>query len=495
MVILEWYGKKKRKDVILVNQDANLFRVTDIYTPIGIDSDKEDNWKNLLICGENESILKLLLKYFAKKISLIYIDPPFATGEDFNLKVQIGENGKIFNNIAYKDKWSEGLDSYLDFLFERLLLMKKFLTNDGSIYVHLDWHISHYIKIMMDEIFGNENFRNEIIWAYPAASVKTRRFFIRSYDTILFYSNSDDYIFNDDPKIYQEFSDRVKNALKEDEKGIYYYRGGSHNGKKLSRKVYIEKTGIFPRDVWTDIPYVRANTLEYQGFSTQKPERLLKRIILASSNENDIIADFFCGSGTTLAVAEKLGRRWIGCDSNKHAIHMTRKRILSLSNSNDILNWKKKYKKDPKSFKILAVGKSNKAFSIPLGFLKKTMNEKKNLSITDAPDLIVQIHQNDNSIEVELIDYIIPFKSLLSKKVKENLHSFSDFIDYWAIDFNYQNNRFTHMWSSYRTPKNRELSLKSNFYQYKKLGTYDIRIKSIDIFGIELEKSYKVNII
>ena len=125
------------------------------------------------------------------------------------------------DKIAYTDKWREGIDSYLNFLYERLVLMKELLAENGSIYVHLDWHISHYIKLIMDEIFGYENFRNELIWAYPAASVKTRRFFIRSYDTILFYTKSNDYIFNDNPKIYQEFSDRVKNALKKDDKGNY----------------------------------------------------------------------------------------------------------------------------------------------------------------------------------------------------------------------------------------------------------------------------------
>ena len=129
---------------------------------------------------------------------------------------------------------------------------------------------------------------------------------MRSYDIILFYTKSDEYVFNDDPNIYMEYSNRVKNALKKDDKGTYYYRGGSHDGKKLSQKVYIDSNGVFPRDVWTDIPYIRANTAEYQGFSTQKPERLLKRIILASTKEKDLIADFFCGSGTTLAVAEQL---------------------------------------------------------------------------------------------------------------------------------------------------------------------------------------------
>ena len=168
--------------------ETSPFYIHDIYSSNRFSFKLVDEWKNLLIWGENKAILKSLLKTFKNRINLIYIDPPFATGGEFNLKIQIGENRNYLDKIAYTDKWREGVDSYLNFLYERLVLMKELLAENGSIYVHLDWHISHYIKLIMDEIFGCENFRNEIIWAYPAASVKTRRFFIRSYDTILFYS-------------------------------------------------------------------------------------------------------------------------------------------------------------------------------------------------------------------------------------------------------------------------------------------------------------------
>ncbi|MFX1313777.1 MAG: DNA methyltransferase, partial [Promethearchaeota archaeon] len=424
-----------------------------------------------------------------EKITLIYIDPPFGTGGDYNLKIPIGENNAIINDLAYDDKWKEGLDSYLDFMYNRLKVMKKLLSPKGSIYIHLDWHVSHYIKIIMDDIFGPENFRNEIIWAYPAASARTRRFFMKSFDAILFYTKSEDYIFNDDPKIYMEYSDRVKKALKKDEQGIFYYRGGSHNGKKLSRKVYISNTGIFPRDVWNDIPYVRANTSEYQGFSTQKPERLLKRIILACTNEKDIVADFFCGSGTTLAVAEKLGRCWIGCDSNGHAIHMARKRILSIKNSRDMMNWKNKYNKDPHSFKILSCEKNDKKTTIPDIFLQENIQNKIEFEITEKPDFEIKINKNNNKISVELLNYIIPFKSVISEKIKENIKLFSDWIDFWAIDFDTQNDSFRTSWFSYKTPKNRNFSLKSDIYHYSEPGTYNISVKTIDIFGIETIKS------
>lgn len=492
MVNLKWKGKKDSKEILSKRFATTPFHILDNYQPKDFDIKSEERWQNLLCWGENRAIINSLLDTLENKISLIYIDPPFATGGDFNLKIQIGEDGKYIDDIAYKDKWKEGLDSYLTFLYERLVKMKRLLAHNGSIYVHLDWHISHYVKLILDEIFGIENFRNEIIWAYPAASVKTRHFFIRSYDTILFYSKSNDYVFNNDPNIYMEYSNRVKNALKKDEQGTFYYRGGSHNGKKLSRKVYVVQEGIFPRDVWNDIPYIRANTSEYQGFSTQKPERLLKRIILASTNEKDIVADFFCGSGTTLAVAEKLGRRWVGSDINKYAIHISRKRILNISSSNDILNWKKKYNKKSHSFKILSLEKEIEPQLISKEFLRKNAQIETVHTIQESPELNIEIYQNDNSVIIELIHYNNPYLNLVSKKIRDKITSFSDWIDYWAIDYDFNNHIFNNMWVSFRTPKKRELTLTSKPYLYNKPGKYNLSIKLIDIFGIETQKSYKI---
>lgn len=493
MVNLKWNGKKNSKVKISEEQIIKPFHNLDIYPSSRIDSMQEENWQNLLIWGENKNVMNSLLKDFKNKITLIYIDPPFATGGDFNLKIRIGEKGSYLDSIAYEDKWGEGIDSYLTYLYERLILMKKLLNKIGSIYVHLDWHISHYVKIIMDEIFGINNFKNEIIWAYPAASVKTRRFFIRSYDIILFYSKSDKYVFNDDPQIYMEFSNRVKTALKRDQHGLYYYRGGSHNGRKLSRKVYVDKEGIFPRDVWNDIPYIRANTSEYQGFSTQKPERLLKRIILASTNENDLVADFFCGSGTTLTVAEKLGRRWIGCDINKNAIHMSRKRILNINNSNDMLNWKNLYNQGFHPFKILSSIEDENSFSIPSKFLSGKHKSKIGFLTKDIPDFEVKLFKKNNQIVVELLNYIIPFTNVISMDIREKIVSSSDWIDYWAVNFDSGKEPVRFNWYSYRTPKNRTLATKSDAHYYDEQGIYKILIKTIDIFGIETQKTYEVN--
>ncbi|MFX0071109.1 MAG: site-specific DNA-methyltransferase [Candidatus Hermodarchaeota archaeon] len=513
MVKLIWENKNQHNTIELKNQELKAPELSEaIISPIIINNDDndpsnryfikkndrkeiiDDQWNNLLLCGDNKKFMKWLLTKFSNKIQLIYIDPPYATGSDFSLKVQIGKNQEIISDLAYEDKWVEGLDSYLNFMHERLILMKELLSNKGSIYIHIDWHVSHYIKIMMDEIFGAENFRNEIVWAYPAASARTRRFFIRSFDTILFYSKSDDYTFNDDPKIYMEYSDRVKNALKKDDKGIFYYRGGSHDGKKLSRKVYVNQKGIFPRDVWNDIPYIRANTLEYQGFSTQKPERLLKRIILASSNFNDLIADFFCGSGTTLVVGEKLGRKWIGCDISPNNIHLTKKRMLDIKNSNDIVNWKKKFNKKCQPFLVLNFNFDKKKQIIPANFLSKRFHDNQELFSSIACDFEVNIKEDINRIIIELCNYNLHCLDVVSKTLQSKMSHFSDWIDYWAIDFNYQGDVFNSMWISYRTPKNRSLKLVSNPFQYNELGSYEIMIKVIDIFGNETLKPFKIEI-
>jgi hypothetical protein len=280
-----------------------------------------------------------------------------------------------------------------------------------------------------------------------------------------------------------EYSDRVKNNLKKDDKGYFYYRGGSHDGKKLSRKVYVKKKGIFPRDVWDDIPYIRANTPEYQGFSTQKPERLLKRIILASSNKGDIIADFFCGSGTALVVAEKLSRKWIGCDLSHYSIHKAKKRILSICKSNDILDWKKSYKKGHKPFHFLRVEK-------PSG-----SNQTKKSKSKNDPIIKCRIKHNTTKkqIKVELTDYKYSDMAEIPTKIMNKITTFSDWIDFWSIDFNFNRKVFNNMWVSFRIPKRRELKLKTDPFIYKN-STEDqkIGVKIVDIMGKETLRIFEL---
>ncbi|MFX1237160.1 MAG: site-specific DNA-methyltransferase [Promethearchaeota archaeon] len=501
--LLEWKGKQEayqEYQKIIDDRDLEPFQAIEFVRPSNSNNTIE-NWHNLLFLGDNKLVMAQLLKKFAGKVNLIYIDPPFATGSEFNYKIQIGEgkeskkSSKWVRKQAYADSWKNGIESYLSFLYKRLLLMKDLLSEEGSIYVHLDWHIGHYIKVMMDEIFGDNNFRNEIVWAYPAASVQTKKFYVRSFDVILYYTKSDNYTFNDDPEIYMEYSDRVKNSLNKDDKGFFYYRGGSHDGKKLSQKVYVKKTGVFPRDVWTDVPYIRANTLEYQGFSTQKPERLLKRILLASTNENDLVADFFCGSGTTLVVAEKLNRRWIGSDVSNSTIHMVKKRLLRISGSNDIREWKKKYNNETKAFKLMILPDNKLSFSKLTPFLAKDVNLKEELKSLDPPSVDLRIIKEGKKIIVELKDYVVPYINLLSPEIRQNIKKFSDWIDYWAIDFDYNiPQKFQVQWVSLRTPQSRNLELYSKSHKYDLSGPHIIMVHLVDFCGVETRWMLKVNV-
>ncbi len=495
----------EKNEYPLLKEDEILYREEEERKEIrglSVDEKKEvSTFYNLLILGDNLATMRWLLEHFKEKITLIYIDPPFGTGTAFNLKIKIGE-GKYSTDSkywirepAYKDSWLGGLDSYLEFMYPRLFLMKKLLASHGSMYVHLDWHVVHPIKLLLDEIFGKENFRNQIIWYYPAASAQTKKFFMRSHDVILFYSKSKNYIFNDDAQIYMEYSSRVKDNLKRDEKGVYYYRGGSHNGLKLKRKVYIDGKGIFPRDVWLDVPYVRANTLEYQGFSTQKPELLLKRIILASSNEKDLIADFFCGTGTCLAVAEKLGRRWIGCDISKHAVHISRKRILDIHEGRDLNNGKKKHAKKATPFKIMVQEDKIHDKSFLKSYLKPDQNHEEGLfQDFKEPEIELKILEKYNScMKIELVNYSIPFEEKIKKSITNKINKWSDWIDFFAVDFNPSQGVFNTSWASYRTQKQREISLESCGWNHELKKIHSIQVKVIDILGNETIKTIKLN--
>jgi DNA modification methylase len=282
---------------------------------------------NRLIWGDNLLAMQALLNQgYEGKINLIYIDPPFDSKADYSHKIILGDNEiikepSVIERLAYKDTWAGGIDSYLDMLYPRLQLMKRLLSDNGSIYVHLDWNKGHYIKILLDEVFGENNFRNVIVWYYTNKIPDTRkRLFTNSTDAILFYAKGPENIFN--PQSTQRDKPiKVSVMKKVDGKKIYVK---DDEGKGL----YIERNERVMDNVW-NIALLHAQP-EITGFETQKPESLLERVIKASSNEGDIVADFFLGSGTTCAVAERLNRRWIGCELGKVGIQITRARLVNM---------------------------------------------------------------------------------------------------------------------------------------------------------------------
>jgi DNA modification methylase len=319
-------------------------------------------------------------------IKLIYIDPPFDVGADFSMKIEVGENNdeftkepNVLEELAYRDTWGKKQDSFNQMIYERLKLMKDLLADDGSIYVHCDWRVVAYMRLILDEIFGKENFRNEIVWDYSKSKGLglSKNQFLRKHDTILFYTQSGQNIhcFNEQ-RIKENKS--IPQLIKE-QAGDYFYcdnegyiewskiKHKKNNQLKRFYKKFVEKYNREPQDgdklfiirdplaksVWSDIKILNdvIKSKERTNYPTQKPEELLERIMLASSNEGDLIADFFCGSGTTLAVAEKLGRKWIGSDLGKFGIHTTRKRLIDVQR--ELKNQNKNYR----AFEILNLGK------------------------------------------------------------------------------------------------------------------------------------------
>ena len=288
---------------------------------------------NRLIYGDNLLSMQALLagdessglESLRGKVNLIYIDPPFDSKADYRTKITLPHN-KItqrpttFEQFGYSDLWQKGTVSYLEYMYPRLVLMKELLSETGSIYVHIDWHVGHYLKILLDDIFGKENFRNEIVWIYTRMGTKGQKIFSRAHDNVYWYSKNNSWIFN---------LDEVRLPYSE---GSLARQGYQLNrlGSGISKQgvTVLNNIGKCPED-WFDIPYLRGN--ERVDYATQKPEKLLERIIKASSNEGDLVCDFFGGSGTTAAVAERLGRRWITTDIGKPACLVMRKRFIDMN--------------------------------------------------------------------------------------------------------------------------------------------------------------------
>ena len=302
--------------------------------------DKFLNGPNLLFHGDNKEILStLLVQGFRGKIDLIYIDPPFASGADYVREVALrgkkerleAEGHTIAEQIQYSDIWAN--DTYLQFMYERLTLMRELLSDKGSIYVHCDWRMNSYLRLVLDEIFGEFNFRNEIVWRKYGGHKNTAKLkFTTENDTLLFYSLTDRYTFN---AVFRPLSEQtIKSEYRHiDENGRRYAipRGRKYLQGTVKRVYLDTNPGVAIGNLWTEKELtIQGDDDERIGYPTQKPEALVERIINASSNEGDIVLDCFVGSGTTAAVAEKIGRRWIAADINKGAIQTTIKRLQKL---------------------------------------------------------------------------------------------------------------------------------------------------------------------
>ena len=291
---------------------------------------------NRLIYGDNLLAMAALLSgdeetpSLRGAVDMIYIDPPFDSKADYRTKIRLPgatleQRPTVIEQFAYSDTWADGTASYLAMITPRLILMRELLSEQGAIYVHLDWHVAQYVRVVLDEIFGRENFVNEIIWTYFGFKRSTAKNFPRKHDNIFLYRKSDSHFWKTQ---YRPHSQDYVKRFKPDESGRLYRDDVNPTGGG-SRKIYLDEVeGDIIPSYWDDVPPVNPVAKERVDYGTQKPERLLERMIQASTPDGGLVADFFCGSGTTAAAAEKLGRRWVLSDLGKPAIMITRKRMI-----------------------------------------------------------------------------------------------------------------------------------------------------------------------
>lgn len=604
-----------------------------------------DDFRNMLIWGDNKLVTASLLRDFKGKVDLIYIDPPFDVGADFTMDVPIGETKQAVRKdqstlemVAYRDTWGRGTDSYLHMLYERLLLMRDLLSDTGAIYVHIGPSVSHYVKAILDDVLSRDNYRNEVIWQRHGAHNDPDKYGV-VHDSIYFYSRSSSWTFNPVYMPYdQEYID--ERFTYKDPDGRRFWantltaagsgpardfgpdygnmdpppgRHWAYDQEGIERllredRVYFSKTrmpylkqyldespGKPCQSIWPDVRMTRSG-YERLNYDTQKPESLLERIVQASSNEGDLIADFFCGSGTTGAVAERLGRRWIMADLGRFAIHTSRKRLIDVQRTLfeedkpyrafDVFNlgryerqwWQKErlegadeehqrivldfYRAEPlpnppspllhgrkgsvfchvdgidsifTRAEARAVAQATKdaggkevaclawefemdlrmecnAFEreldikikliqIPREIMEK--NRKNPPPFLEVATLqaepVYGTEDGQKTVDIKLTQFLpslaeVPTKELEALQERAVKSGF-DFIDFWAVDFDFKNGGpFHHHWQDYRTRKDRSLrTVSEQRYTYPRKGTYTACVKVVDIFGCDTSMTVEVD--
>jgi adenine-specific DNA-methyltransferase len=582
-----------------------------------------DDFRNRLIWGDNKLALGALLNEFRGKVNLIYIDPPFDVGANFKINLPLGSEEDDFEKsqslleaVAYRDTWGKGTDSYLGMMFDRLALAKELLLPDGLLYLHCDYRVNALLRMMLGELFGRDKLFNEIIWHYSQGG-KGGSGFGKKHDMLLSFSACENPFFDSKavrlpftPHKQDKSGKSYGGKMGIDEDGREYVEKWGTGKKKLYR--YYLDEGKLPEDVWSDIQSIQSDAAERQGYATQKPESLLERVIKSSSPPGGLVVDFFCGSGTTLAVAEKLGRRWIGSDLGRYAIHTTRKRLIGVQRelhkanqpyrSFDVYNlgryerqwWQAERLKGANEEHRATVLKFFRASTVPnppSGLIHGTkggayvhvdnidsiftINELREVAKSIAsvegiedwqnhgtvlgsrtkPKLIVLawefemdlrrrvegveaetgveitlkyipreimepnrdtvqffdaaaldaeavITEKDGKkqIDVKLTNFYpalteVPDKELEALKERAIKSPF-DFIDFWAVDFEYREDKpFEHHWQDYRTRKDRSLKTVSDLeWTYETCGTKRICVKVIDVFGIDTTKVIEVKL-
>lgn len=556
-----------------------------------------DDFRNRLIWGDNKLVLASLIKEFKGSINLIYIDPPFDVGSDFSMEIPIGDEQETIEKeqsalemVAYRDTWGKGTDSYLHMMYERLVLMHDLLADRGSMFVHCDWHVSALLRAMLDEVFGRANFRNELVWWYYNKYQGNIKRFASNHDVVFWYTKSSEYTFNRQRELREKPVQQIKRVWDPAKKALV-----NAKDPKTGKVIYQESTERTVDDVWRLSMLQPADKTEYLGYVTQKPESLVRRVVQAASNEGDLVADLFCGSGTVGAVAEKHGRRWIMADLGRFSIHTSRKRLIEVQRTRhaegdpyrafDVLNlgryerqwWQKErlqgadeehrrivlefFKAEilPSPPSALLHGRKGAAFchvdaidsiftrdeaksvaqaatdagaqqiyclswefemdlrlecnrlekelgveikliQIPREIMEKNRKEPPPFlevaTLTAEP--VLTSDDGKKTVDIKLTSFIpslseVPTKELETLKQRAVKSGF-DFIDFWAVDFDFRNgDPFHHDWQDYRLRKDRSLKTTSEQrHVYDKPGTHTACVKVVDIFGSDTSITVQV---
>jgi DNA modification methylase len=552
----------------------------------------EAGWRNKLIWGDNLLAMGSLMEKFAGKVDLVYIDPPFDTGADFSFRTMVGGDddpvpGKepsIIEEKAYRDTWGDGYTSYLQMMRDRLVLLRDLLSETGSIFVHIDAHTGPYVKCLMDEIFGQNNFQNEIAWYYYNKLHDSRkRLLPKAFDQILYYVKDKrapyPYTALKEPRDkavtklkYRKVDGKIQNLIGDDGKAVTY--------------VSTERT---VDNVWRIRCLQPANKAEWVHFQTQKPVDLIERVIQVAGKKDGIFLDAFVGSGSSLVAAERQGMRWIGVDLSRWSNHLTRKRLLDEAGCKpfEVLNlgkyerqyWQgitfgeaktkplaeqalyeylafilKLYGAQPVAGMAQLHGKKGKAMVhigavdapvtiaeidasvdecvklkqgelhilgwewemglydlmvgaakrkgvklllliIPREVMEQQAAAKGEVRFFELAYLEAQIKQPKKlTAQVALKDFVIPNTELIPEEVRSKVKKWSDYIDYWAVDWDFRNDTFMQGWVAYRTRKDRTLPLTCDAHTYEKAGKYRILVKVIDIFGNDTSQAFDVEV-
>jgi len=601
---------------------------------------RDTEWRNRLIWGDNKYVLPALVKELVGRVDLVYIDPPFASGQDFSFNRAIPESDQSFTKEpsvieqkAYRDTWGKGISSYLEMLYERLILIHELLAQTGSLYLHLDPTVSHYGRLLLDEIFGPENFRNDITWRRTNVHSDSKRWSDIS-DRLLYYVKDHNAAFTWNP-IYSEHSaEHVASKYgMVDEAGraftlsdmtspnprpnmMYEWKGhpsppmgwrysketmarlesedriwypDSMSKRPRLKRFLDEMPGTLQTDIWTDINPINSQAQERVEYRTQKPVALVERIFSASSNPNDLVMDVFMGSGTTAVAAEKMGRRWIGCDLGRFAIHTTRKRLLSVpsvqpfvvqnlgkyerqlwqtaefgeeaqsrtaayrrfiletykakpiegyawihgvkqgrlvhvgtvdapvtvgdvtqiavefgravgtgadapsTRSVDVLGWDFAFELNEVARQTAErAGIDIHFWRIPREILDKRAVEQGDVRFFELAALSVAVARQKRKVTLQLSDFLIPVDDV-PEDIQRAITDWTQWIDYWAVDWDNKGDAFHNEWQTYRTRKEPRLERVAS-HDYDVTGSYLVVVKVIDILGNDTTKTVRVEV-